>query len=168
MQESNVTASANLLSRGLDTGVTKSATGWLTDSKEQSPCYDYSSPFCQEISRILLKPKIHYRVHKGPSPAPIPGHMNPFQIYFLNTQFHTISHLCLVFIIQVSEFLFPPPTCPMPRPFHHPWLDCPKGGTLIKLFSRKTQLRTAQTWLSISNILFRGMALKIGEGSRVM
>jgi hypothetical protein len=39
----------------------------------------------QEISRLLLSPKVYYRVHKSPQPALVLSHMN--QIYAFHPYF---------------------------------------------------------------------------------
>jgi hypothetical protein len=50
----------------------------ITYSTEQSPSWK-SNWFSdtQEIPRILWIPKVHYRIHKCPTPLPIPGQIDP-------------------------------------------------------------------------------------------
>jgi len=45
---------------------------------EQSPSWEANWLSCsQEILRILWNPKIHYRIHKCPPPAPIQSQLDP-------------------------------------------------------------------------------------------
>jgi hypothetical protein len=50
----------------------------LTYSMEQSPSWEAKTSWAtQEIPRILWKPKVHNRIHKGSPPVPILSQIDP-------------------------------------------------------------------------------------------
>jgi hypothetical protein len=79
---------------------------------------------------MMMMTKVHYRIHKRPSPVPIPSQLNPFHTptsHFLNIisilSFHLLLGLPSDFIPQVSQpkpfiRLFSPHTLYMSRPSH--------------------------------------------------
>ena len=118
---------------------------------EYSPSWEANRfSTCQEIPRILLNPKVHYRTHKCPPPVPILSQLDPVHIptsHFLKIRFNIIilstpgspkCSLSLRFPHQNPVFAtLLPHTRYMPRPsnsfwFYHP-NDTGWGVQIIKL-----------------------------------
>ena len=113
----------------------------LTYSTQQSPSLE-SNRFSasQEIPRILRNPKVHYRIHKRPPPAPILSQINPVHasLFHLSKNYFNIilpsmlmsfkSSLSLMFCYGDPVCTCPPPhTCYMPRPSYYSLFDNSKN-----------------------------------------
>ena len=60
-----------------------------TEQNSSRETYQFSAS--QKILRILLKPKVHYRIHKCPPSVPVLSQINPIHApksHFLRTHFH--------------------------------------------------------------------------------
>ena len=104
----------------------------LTHSMEQSPSWEANRVSAsQEIPRTLLHPKVHYRIHKCPTPVPIPSQLDPVHTptsHFLKTRLNIIlpstpgfSKLSLTLRFPHQKPAFASPlshTRYMPRPSH--------------------------------------------------
>jgi len=117
---------------------------------EQSPSWEANRfSASQEIPRILQNPKVHYRIHKCPTPVPILSQLDPVHTttsLFLKIHFNIIlpstpespkSSLSLRFPYQNPVYASPlTHTRYMPRPSHSR-LYYPNnigwGGQIIKL-----------------------------------
>ena len=99
---------------------------------EQSPSWEANRFSASQIPRILLNPKIHYRIPKGPPSVPIPNQLDPVQTptsHFLKIRFIIIPIYAWVSPVfsfpQISPpkpctRLSPPHTRYKPRPSHSP------------------------------------------------
>jgi hypothetical protein len=109
----------------------------LTKSTEHSPSWEANSHSgSQEIPRLPLKKKVHYRIHKSSPLVPILRQMNPVHNtppYFrkihsdvILPSMHRSSEWSLCFrfpnqdIVCISHLAHPFYT---PRPLHFPWFD---------------------------------------------
>ena len=93
-------------------------------------CKANSFPASQEIPRILWNPKVHYRIHKYPSPVTILSQSNTAHAnacHFLKFHFNIILpykprsskwSLSIRFHHQTVRTASVPNTCHMPRPSH--------------------------------------------------
>jgi len=82
----------------------------------------------QGITRILGKPKVHYRFYKRPPPVPILSQLDPIHTltpYFLNIHLNIIVPSIPVF--QVVSF----PQVSQPKPCIRFSLDKTKHGKLV-------------------------------------
>jgi hypothetical protein len=144
MSHSYLTAFSDelLFCTAVDQTLLNEAVGWfgcylsntylLTYFKEQSPSREANwFAVSQEIPRILLNPKVHYRINKCPPPVPILSRLNPvhtpthhllkihLNIIFSSTSWSPQWSLSLRFPHQNSVHASPlPDTRYVPRPSH--------------------------------------------------
>jgi len=120
---------------------TYSVTYLFTDSMEQSLSWE-ANVFSanQEIPRILLNPKVHYRIHKFPPPVPTLSRLDSFYAptsHYLKTHLNIILQstsgsskwsLFLRFPHQNSVHTFTlPHKCHLPRTSHSSLFDHPNN-----------------------------------------
>jgi hypothetical protein len=124
---------------------------WLTHSKKHSPSWEANTSWAsQHIIRILFNPKVHYRIHNSPPPAPILSQIDSVHVPHPTSRKSILilsSHLRLGLssgsLPQVSPLkpfmqLSSPHTCYIPWPSHSSWFNHPNdiwwGVQSIKLF----------------------------------
>jgi hypothetical protein len=110
----------------------------LNNSLELSPSWEAAScAATQEFSNIISNPKVHYRVHKSPTPAPILSQINPVHTtlsYLSETHFNIIHPPPYVLVFLVVSFPLVSPSisymhsssyhsCYMLCQSHSLWLD---------------------------------------------
>jgi len=83
----------------------RGAHSMLTNSMEQSPSAEANScQTSQEISRLLLNPKVHYHGYKNPLFVPILSQMNP--VHTLPPFFLKIYSNVIYLRLDLREFSF--------------------------------------------------------------
>ena len=109
-----------------------------SSSTEQGPSWEATrSSAGQEIRRILWNPKVHYRIHKRPQPAPILSQINTdcasikipedlSQYYPLIYTYFFQVIISITSLHQNPVYISPVPyTCHIPCPSHCNWYDLP-------------------------------------------